>query len=90
MNKKYYEKTGIQKAVHEVFHDKEKEQAYLNYERAMYYYIRKTESDPDAKITKPRLHEYGLGKYWAQLSFDSLARIDKKAKEIKRNYYSII
>ena len=87
--KEYYDKIGIEKAVKELFNDKEKEQNYFNYERAMYYWVRnkETQTDNSRKYPKPRLHEYGLEEYWRLLSFDSLRRIDEKANEIKQRYY---
>lgn len=88
--KKYYDKIGIKKAVKEVFNDPKKEQAYFNYEKAMYYWVRnnETQTDVSRQYPKPRLHEYGLEKYWDLLSFDSLIRIDATASEIKKKYKS--
>ena len=86
--KEYYDKIGIEKAVKEVFNDKKKEQAYFNYEKAMYYWVRNNETQTDAnrRYPKPRLYEYGLDDYWNLLSFDSLQRISKRASEIQKKY----
>ena len=86
--KEYYDKIGIEKAVKEVFNDKKKEQAYFNYEKAMYYWVRNNETQTDAnrRYRKPRLYEYGLDDYWNLLSFDSLQRISKRASEIQKKY----
>ena len=42
--RKYYDSTGIEKAVNEVFNDDVKEENYIKYENSMYYFIRHNET----------------------------------------------
>lgn len=86
---KYYESIGIQKAVKEVFGNPKKEAAYIDYERAMYSWIRHNENPESKKLlsyTKPILTDFGLGEYEHLLSFDALQRIDDTANIIKARY----
>lgn len=84
----YYKTIGIEKAVHDVFGKPKKENAYLDYERAMYSWIRHQEKkDPKlAAYDKPILTDFGLGEYENLLSFESLAKIDETANLIKIKY----
>ncbi len=86
---KYYETIGIEKAVKEVFGNPTKENAYVDYERAMYSWIRHNENPKSKAILsydKPILTEFGLGEYEHLLSFESLDRIDETATLLKAKY----
>ncbi len=84
---KYYDSIGIESAVHEVFNDAEKENSYIQYEKAMYSWTRQNEISKNnvSKYKKPNLEIFGLKDYKI-LSFESLAQIDKKAISIKKKY----
>ena len=85
--RKYYDSTGIEKAVNEVFNDDVKEENYIKYENSMYYFIRhnETRKKNGPKYLKPLLSMYEL-KGYEILGFDSLARIDKEAEKIKEKF----
>lgn len=85
--RKYYDSTGIEKAVNEVFNDDVKEENYIKYENSMYYFIRhnETRKKNGPKYLKPILSMYEL-KGYEILGFDSLARIDKEAEKIKEKF----
>lgn len=84
----YYNTLRIKDAVHDVFGNPNKGNAYLDYERAMYSWIRNNEKkDPNLRILdKPILTDFGLGEYENILSFESLERIDDTANIIKAKY----
>lgn len=84
----YYNSIGIKEAVIDVFGNSKKENSYLDYERAMYSWIRHNEKkDPKlAAYDKPILTDFGLGEYENLLSFESLAKIDETAELIKAKY----
>lgn len=84
---KYYDSIGIKKAVKDVFDNPAKESSYVDYERAMYSWIRHIETkNSKVKYEKPILTEFGLGEYENLLSFEALAAIDEKAVLIKEKY----
>lgn len=84
---KYYDSIGIEKAVHEVFGNPQKEAAYIDYERAMYSWIRHNENPASRQsCTRPILTDFGLGEYEHLLSFEALQQIDDTAKILKERY----
>ena len=83
----YYKSIGIEKAVREVFGNPAKEEAYVDYERAMYSWIRENENPAARKsLTRPILTDFGLGEYEHLLSFDALQQIDDTANILKERY----
>lgn len=87
----YYDSIGIVAAVKDVFKNPEKESKYLDYERAVYSWIRNNEKNLIKGVTpiiydKPILTDFGLVEYENLLSFDALKTIDDKANIIKAKY----
>ena len=98
--KQFFEASGFEKAVKEVFGKQNidpnspeaklptKEQRYMDYEHAMFAYIRDSETPTYkfGKMFKPILADFGLGEYESVLSFDALNGMNEKAQIIKAKY----
>ena len=94
--KVFFESSGFEKAVREVFGKDQasssklpsKEQRYMDYEHAMFAYIRDSETPTYkfGKMYKPILADFGLGEYESVLSFDALNVMNEKAQIIKEKY----